>query len=141
MVNGEWKKRPALSRGPLSFQRRTPVTIYLFTIHHSPFTIHGMSNTKSTRPQARGAAKWLVAVAALAVLAASGLAVARAATGKGLEPVTSKRADVERVLGAPVSDRLAQRGTLEFNVTGGSVTVQFVDAKFVAAKKLAPGPR
>jgi hypothetical protein len=97
-----------------------------------------MSNTKSNRPQARGAAKWLVAVAALAVLAASGLAVARAATWKGLEPFTSKRADVERVLGAPVSDRLAQRGTLEFNVTGGSVTVQFVDAKFVAAKKLAP---
>lgn len=97
-----------------------------------------MSNTKSTRPQARGAAKWLMAFAALAAFAAWAAVGARAATWKGLEPFTSKRADVERVLGVPVADRMSQRGTLEFNVTGGSVTVQFVDAKFVAAKKLSP---
>lgn len=92
-------------------------------------------NMKFSRPQARGAAMCLMAVVAL-LLASAG--VARAATWKGLEPFTSKRVDVERVLGVPVSDKLAQRGTLEFNVTGGTVTVQFVDAKFVAAKKLAP---
>ena len=97
-----------------------------------------MSNTKSTRPQARGAAKWVMVVAALAALAASGVVGARAGTWKGLEPFVSKRADVERVLGTPTMDRFSQRGTLEFNVSGGSVTVQFVDAKFVAAKKLSP---
>ncbi|HZB47309.1 MAG TPA: hypothetical protein VE360_18760 [Pyrinomonadaceae bacterium] len=97
-----------------------------------------MSNTKISRPQARGAAMWVVVVVA-AFAALSVWAVgARAATWKGLEPLTWKRADVERVLGAPVSDKLAQHGTLHFNVTGGAVTVQFVDAKFVAAKKLAP---
>ena len=96
-----------------------------------------MSNTKSTRPQARGAATWVVLVAVFAALSVWAVG-ARAATWKGLEPFVSRRADVERVLGVPTSDRLAQRGTLEFSVTGGSVTVQFVDAKFVAAKKLAP---
>jgi hypothetical protein len=60
----------------------------------------------------------------------------RAATWKGLEPFVSKRADVERVLGAPVSDRMAEDGTLEFNVAGGKVTVFFVTPKFAAAKKL-----
>jgi hypothetical protein len=61
---------------------------------------------------------------------------ARAATWKGLEPFVSKRADVERVLGVPVADRIAQDGTLEFNVSGGKVTVFFVTPKFVATKKL-----
>ena len=72
--------------------------------------------------------------AALAVLLSAG--VVRAATWKGLEPFVSKRADVERVLGAPVSDRYAEEGTLEFNVTGGRVTVFFVTPKFVAARHL-----
>src|SRR5918993_5888157 len=79
-----------------------------FTIHHSPFTIHGMSNTKISRPQARGAAMWVIVVAAFAALSVWAVG-ARGATWKGLEPLTSKRADVERVLGAPVSDKMAQR--------------------------------
>jgi hypothetical protein len=60
----------------------------------------------------------------------------RAASWKGLEPFVSKRADVERVLGAPVADRMAADGTLEYNVAGGKVTVFFVTPKFVAAKRL-----
>jgi hypothetical protein len=60
----------------------------------------------------------------------------RAATWKGLEPFVSKRADVELALGAPVADRFADEGTLEFNVSGGKVTVFFVTPKFVATKKL-----
>ncbi|PYS85027.1 MAG: hypothetical protein DMF67_02560 [Acidobacteria bacterium] len=76
----------------------------------------------------------LAAVASL-LLSAGG---ARAASWKGLEPFVSKRADVERVLGAPVSDRLAEDGTMRFNVSGGSVTVFFVTPKFVATKHLSP---
>jgi hypothetical protein len=75
----------------------------------------------------------VLAAAAYVILSS---AQARAATWKGLEPFVSKRADVERVLGAPVADRLAEEGTLEFNVSGGKVTVFFVTPKFAAAKKL-----
>ena len=81
---------------------------------------------------------------ALAVLAAA-LAVivlasqeARAATWKGLEPFVSKRADVERVLGRPTADRVAQDGTLRFELPQGAVTISFVTPKFIAARKLSP---
>jgi hypothetical protein len=76
----------------------------------------------------------VLAAAAYVILLSS--AQTRAATWKGLEPFVSKRADVERVLGAPVSDRFAEDGTLEFSVSGGKVTVFFVTPKFVAAKRL-----
>jgi hypothetical protein len=76
----------------------------------------------------------LVLAAAAFVILSS--ARTSAATWKGLEPFVSKRADVERVLGAPVSDRFAQDGTLEFDVSGGRVTVFFVTPKFAAAKRL-----
>ncbi len=84
------------------------------------------------RARVRGAG--LVLVAAAYVILSS--ARTGAATWKGLEPFVSKRADVERVLGAPVSDRFAEDGTLEFSVSGGRVTVFFVTAKFAAAKRL-----
>src|SRR5215212_10893816 len=91
-----------------------------------------MRNRIFRRAQTRAVA--LSLAAALAVLLSAG--VARAATWKGLEPFVSKRADVERVLGAPVSDRFAEDGTLEFNVSGGKVTVFFVTPKFIASKRL-----
>ena len=50
--------------------------------------------------------------AALTILLSAG--AARAATWKGLEPFVSNRADVERVLGAPATDRYNEDGTLEF---------------------------
>jgi hypothetical protein len=75
----------------------------------------------------------MLAAAFLLLSSATG---ASAATWKGLEPFVSKRADVERVLGAPAADRLAAEGTLEFNVAGGKVTVFFVTPKFVATKRL-----
>ena len=74
------------------------------------------------------------AAAALAVLLSAD--AARAATWKGLEPFVSKRAEVEQALGAPRVDRYATDGTLEFNVSGGKVTVFFVTPKFVASKRL-----
>ncbi|HWS52613.1 MAG TPA: hypothetical protein VN228_00690 [Pyrinomonadaceae bacterium] len=93
-----------------------------------------MSNTLFKRTQARGAITLLVVAAALLV----GARAARAASWKGLEPFVSKRADVERQLGAPASDRMSETGTLQFNVSGGTVTVFFVTPKFIAAKKLSP---
>lgn len=91
-----------------------------------------MSNTNFSRARLRSAGLVLAAVAYV-ILSSSH---ARAATWKGLEPFVSKRADVERVLGAPVADRMDADGTLEFNVSGGKVTVFFVTPKFSAAKKL-----
>ena len=91
-----------------------------------------MSNTIISRARLRGAG--LVLAAAAYVILSS--AHARAATWKGLEPFVSKRTDVERVLGAPVADRMSEDATLEFNVSGGKVTVFFVTQKFAAAKKL-----
>lgn len=91
-----------------------------------------MSNTNFRRARARNVALSFAAV--LTVLLSAG--AARAATWKGLEPFVSKRADVEQVLGAPVADRFADEGSLEFNVSGGKVTVFFVTPKFVASKHL-----
>lgn len=61
---------------------------------------------------------------------------AQGATWHGLEPLKSRRADVERELGQPLGG--GAPGTLRFKVAGGLVTVTFVTAKFVATKKLAP---
>ena len=90
-----------------------------------------MKNTKVSRPQSAFA--FTCAAFAVLMLMSSG---ARAATWKGLEPFVSKRAEVERVFGPPVSDRLAKDGTLEFDTPDGTVMVFFVTPKFVAAKKL-----
>jgi hypothetical protein len=61
-----------------------------------------------------------------------------AASWSGIQPLKSRRADVERVLGKPVNQESVEEGTLHFNVAGGTVTVSFVSAKFVANKKLRP---
>ena len=94
-----------------------------------------MKNMIFGRSQARGAVALVVCVAFALVLLTQ---PARAASWKGLEPFISKRADVERVLGTPTADHLAEHGTLQFNVSGGTVTVFFVTPKFVAAKRLSP---
>jgi hypothetical protein len=92
-----------------------------------------MRNTNFCRARLRGAGLVLAAAAAVLLLSS---AQTRAATWKGLEPFVSKRADVERALGAPAADRMSQDGTLEYNVSGGKVTIFFVTPKFVAAKRL-----
>ena len=76
----------------------------------------------------------LVLVVALLVLIAP---QSGAASWSGIEPLKSRRADVERVLGGS-SDAPREDGTLRFIVAGGTVTVSFVSAKFVANKKLRP---
>lgn len=81
-------------------------------------------------------------VVAIALMAASLVIfqppVANAAAWNGIEPLKSRRADVERVLGKPLEDVPGQTGTLRFKVAGGVVKVSFVTAKFIATKKLLP---
>jgi hypothetical protein len=54
----------------------------------------------------------------------------------GIEPMKSRRADVERILGKPVESQRGDDATLHFKVNGGTVTIAFVNAHFVASKKL-----
>ena len=61
-----------------------------------------------------------------------------AASWSGIEPLKSRRPDVERILGKYMGDKPGNNGILRFNVAGGTVTVAFIDARFVAAKKLRP---
>jgi hypothetical protein len=56
----------------------------------------------------------------------------------GIQPLKSRRIDVERLLGKPLNEPAGDESTLHFKVSGGSVTVSFVNAKFVANKKLQP---
>jgi hypothetical protein len=76
-------------------------------------------------------------VAAVACLLAGGADV-RAAEWHNLEPLKSRRVDVERELGQPVQQEMSATNSLNFKVAGGLVTVTFVDAKFIQTKKLAP---
>jgi len=63
---------------------------------------------------------------------------AEAAPWGGIEPLKSRRADVERLLGKPLRDQPGSNGTLHFKVAGGIITIVFIDARFVATKKLFP---
>ncbi|MGB9179552.1 MAG: hypothetical protein WCB68_09950 [Pyrinomonadaceae bacterium] len=82
----------------------------------------------------RGAALCLMSFVALLTFSQS----AWAATWNGIEPLKSRRADVERILGKPITDQPGQESTLQFKVAGGEVTVTFVTARFIANKKLFP---
>ena len=90
---------------------------------------------KTVSGRARGG--FAAALIASLLLAGAVAPAARAASWSGIEPLKSRRADVERVLGKPVEDRPGQTGVLKFKVAGGTVTVAFIDARFVAAHKLA----
>jgi hypothetical protein len=79
----------------------------------------------------------LTIVAVVACLLA-GVADVSAAEWHGLEPLKSRRVDVERELGQPVRQEMSATNSLNFKVAGGLVTVTFVDAKFIQTKKLAP---
>jgi hypothetical protein len=61
---------------------------------------------------------------------------AKARSWNGIEPLKSRRADVVQNLGAPISD--TPGGPLTFKVLGGTVSISFVDEKFVRSKKLRP---
>jgi hypothetical protein len=76
----------------------------------------------------------VIALACLIILSQS----VKAESWNGIEPLKSRRADVERILGQPIQDQPGQDGTLHFKVAGGTVTIAFVNAHFVATKKLSP---
>ena len=100
-----------------------------------------MSKTKSFLSlvrRSRSGPPLSVVVAAFAALLLCDARPAGAATWNGIEPLKSRRADVERVLGRPVNDVPGQTGTLRFKVAGGMVTVSFFNSKFVTSRKLAP---
>lgn len=80
-----------------------------------------------------------IAALALAVAFIAGHALpSAAASWNNIEPLKSRRADVERILGKPINDQPGVGGTLQFKVAGGKVTVTFVTARFIANKKLYP---
>jgi hypothetical protein len=76
----------------------------------------------------------VIAVAFVSMLSQA----AWAASWNNIEPLKSRRADVERILGAPLNGGPGTSGTLRFKVMGGTVTVTFVTARFIANKKLYP---
>ena len=57
-----------------------------------------------------------------------------AASWNGIEPLKSRRADVEHILGKANSE--GADGTLHFTVAGGTAIVSFVDERLVGNKKL-----
>ncbi|MFL6210281.1 MAG: hypothetical protein ACJ74W_15600 [Pyrinomonadaceae bacterium] len=61
---------------------------------------------------------------------------AQGAAWHGLEPLKSRLGDVEREFGKAGHDVPNANGALRFKVAGGTVTITFVTAKFVATKKL-----
>lgn len=71
-----------------------------------------------------------------ALLALVFVAPTSAASWSGIEPFKSRRADVERSLGAPISNKMGDGDTLQFRVAGGMVTIAFVSRRFVETKKL-----
>lgn len=94
-----------------------------------------MRNPNFFRSHARRVVLSAVALfASLLILSQSALA----ASWNGIEPLKSRRADVERIMGKPLVDQPGEDGTLQFKVNGGTVTIAFVNAHFVASKKLDP---
>jgi hypothetical protein len=88
----------------------------------------------SCDPLRRVMAAAVAAVATFILLSQS----ASAESWNGIEPLKSRRADVERILGQPVKDKPGESGTLQFKVKGGTVTVTFISARFVTSKRLSP---
>jgi len=96
-----------------------------------------MNKSDTSRFRRIVTSRWLTIVAVAACLLACGREI-RAAGWHGLEPLKSRRADVERELGPPIRQELSASNSLDFKVAGGKVTVTFVTAKFAQAKKLPP---
>lgn len=94
-----------------------------------------MNNSFLFRPRVRRV--WATTLAGFAALLIFAQATASATSWNNIEPLRSRRADVERALGRPLRDQPGAEGTLQFKVMGGTVTVAFVNARFVANKKLS----
>lgn len=99
-----------------------------------------MSNIYNLRARVRSSSVGVCRVASVVAVVLLLVAVQRVDAGNwnGIEPLKSRRADVERVLGKAVDAPGGETGALRFKVAGGMVTVSFVSAKFVATKKIMP---
>jgi hypothetical protein len=75
---------------------------------------------------------WRVGV--IALLTFLGSVTANAGSWHGIEPLKTRRAEVLKILGTPVTENAD--GPLTFKVNGGIVTVFFVDQNLVRAKRL-----
>lgn len=60
-----------------------------------------------------------------------------AETWNNIEPLKSRRADVVQTLGSPINEKAREADILQFKVIGGTVTVVFLDEKFVTTRKLS----
>lgn len=77
------------------------------------------------------------AILIVSILAAASFARdARADSWNGIELFKSRRDDVVKILGQPISE--SSEGALRFAVSGGTVLVSFVSEKFVTNKRLRP---
>src|SRR5205085_1999940 len=90
---------------------------------------------KEANPRHQRARHTQAILLALAFTLCCGALPAWGAAWHGLEPLKSRRDDVEREFGK--AGEALPNGALRFKVAGGTVTVTFVSAKFVATKKLA----
>jgi hypothetical protein len=63
---------------------------------------------------------------------------ASSAPWQGIEPLKSRRDDVERILGKPLPGPGEATNELRFKIVGGRVTVTFVTPKFAETKHLDP---
>jgi hypothetical protein len=90
---------------------------------------------KATQNPLRRISSRAIIVLCLGLFVSAGVP-ARAASWSGIEPLRSRRADVERALGAPVNEQPDNAGALVFRVAGGTVTVSFADARFVQSRNL-----
>jgi hypothetical protein len=80
---------------------------------------------------------WVTTILVVTVFVCVGLATeVRAAAWNGIEPLKTRRDEVLKILGQPISE--SADGVLRFSVSGGSVQISFVDKKFVTTKKLMP---
>jgi hypothetical protein len=80
---------------------------------------------------------WVKTLLVVTMLVCAGFATeVSAASWNGIEPLKTRRDEVLKVLGQPISE--SADGVLRFSVSGGSIQVSFVDKKFVTTKKLQP---
>ena len=81
-------------------------------------------------------APFVTAILTIALAGASFATDVSASSWNGIEPLKTRRDDVVKIMGQPVSENTD--GVMRFNVSGGSVQISFVNDKFVASKRLRP---
>ncbi|HVG39729.1 MAG TPA: hypothetical protein VM870_10600 [Pyrinomonadaceae bacterium] len=97
-----------------------------------------MKNQSLSRIARRGAPLWSIVIFCGVLLCGALGDAVRAASWNNIEPLKSRREDVERSLGKPIASEASEGDALRFKVNGGTVIITFVTPKFIAAKKLAP---